>query len=175
VYVSYTDIFKPQSARDRDGKYLEPVVGKNYETGWKGEFYGRRLNSGVSLYLVRARQRRRARWRRQGAGHSRPGRRLPRRQRRQDQGIDMELAGELAAGWNVQAGYSHSRTEDADSQRLTTQLPMDTFRLWNTCSATGRLAAPDLGQQGQVELQQLGVFLPLPIPASPRTTTPWSA
>jgi outer membrane receptor for ferric coprogen and ferric-rhodotorulic acid len=137
VYVSYTDIFKPQSARDRDGKYLEPVVGKNYETGWKGEFYDGRLNSSVSLYLVE----------RDNVAELDGGAKVPGTRDQEDayravsgaktKGIDMELAGELAAGWNVQAGYSHSRTEDADSQRLTTQLPMDTFRLWNTYQLQG--------------------------------------
>ncbi|AZL73490.1 TonB-dependent siderophore receptor [Pseudomonas oryziphila] len=137
VYVSYTDIFKPQSARDREGKYLEPVVGKNYETGWKGEFYDGRLNSSVSLYLVE----------RDNVAELDGGAKVPGTRDQEDayravsgaktKGIDMELAGELATGWNVQAGYSHSRTEDADGQRLTAQLPMDTFRLWNTYQLQG--------------------------------------
>ena len=52
-------------------------------------------------------------------------------------GVDLELSGEVLPGWNVFTGYSHSRTEDADGNRLTTQLPMDTFRLWNTYRLQG--------------------------------------
>lgn len=50
VYASYTDIFQPQSSQDRNGNVLEPIVGKNYEMGWKGEFLNRRLNTSVAIY-----------------------------------------------------------------------------------------------------------------------------
>lgn len=52
-------------------------------------------------------------------------------------GIDLELAGEVLPGWNIQTGYSHSRTEDSDGNRQNTQLPMDTFRLWTTYRLQG--------------------------------------
>ncbi|MGE8590845.1 MAG: TonB-dependent siderophore receptor, partial [Alcaligenes sp.] len=38
TYVSYTDIFQPQANRDRNGSYLDPVQGQNYEVGVKGEY-----------------------------------------------------------------------------------------------------------------------------------------
>lgn len=40
MYASYTDIFMPQEAfnRDRDNKMLEPDEGQNYEIGLKAEF-----------------------------------------------------------------------------------------------------------------------------------------
>ncbi len=50
VYASYTDIFQPQSSQDRNGNVLDPIVGKNYEMGWKGEFLNRRLNTSVAIY-----------------------------------------------------------------------------------------------------------------------------
>jgi hypothetical protein len=31
LYASYTDIFDPQTMRDRRGIYLDPLKGKNYE------------------------------------------------------------------------------------------------------------------------------------------------
>ncbi|MFV0455439.1 MAG: TonB-dependent siderophore receptor, partial [Pseudomonas sp.] len=37
VYVSYTDIFKPQNYFDTSGSPIEPITGKNYEAGIKGE------------------------------------------------------------------------------------------------------------------------------------------
>jgi len=37
----------------------------------------------------------------------------------------------------VQTGYSHAKTKGADGERLTTQLPMDTFRLWTTYHLKG--------------------------------------
>jgi outer membrane receptor for ferric coprogen and ferric-rhodotorulic acid len=35
-YLSYTEIYKPQSTRDASGNFLPPVIGSNYETGIKG-------------------------------------------------------------------------------------------------------------------------------------------
>ncbi|WP_406819558.1 TonB-dependent siderophore receptor [Pseudomonas sp. KnCO4] len=134
VYVSYTDIFKPQSAQDVSGKTLEPVVGKNYELGWKGEFYEGRLNANAAVYLIQ----------RDNLAEEDGDNRTPDRTQAfravdgaETKGIDLELSGEVLPGWNLQTGYSHSRTEDADGNRLTTQLPMDTFRLWTTYRLQG--------------------------------------
>ena len=35
IYASYTSIFKPNSYKDRHERYLPPVLGNNYEIGWK--------------------------------------------------------------------------------------------------------------------------------------------
>ncbi|MFJ2982809.1 MULTISPECIES: TonB-dependent siderophore receptor [unclassified Pseudomonas] len=145
VYVSYTDIFKPQSSRDRDGKMLDPVVGKNYEMGWKGEFYEGRLNASVAAYLIK-----RDNVAELDGGFTVPGTNPEESAYRavngaETKGIDLELAGELSPGWNVQGGYSHSRTEDADGQRLTAQLPLDTLRLWSTYQLPGEWRRLTLG------------------------------
>ncbi|MDD2056476.1 TonB-dependent receptor [Pseudomonas sp. GD03860] len=136
VYASYTDIFKPQSSQDRTGKTLEPVVGKNYELGWKGEFYDGRLNANVAAYLVK-----RDNVAELDAGFTVPGTDEDAYRAvsgAKTKGVDLELSGELAPGWELQTGYSHSRTEDAEGERLTTQLPLDTFRLWTTYQLPGQ-------------------------------------
>lgn len=135
VYVSYTDIFKPQSSQDSSGKVLDPVVGKNYELGWKGEFYEGRLNANVAAYLIK-----RDNVAELDAGQTVPGTGNDAYKAvsgAKTKGLDLELSGELTPGWELQAGYSHSRTEDAQGQRLTTQLPLDTFRLWTTYKLAG--------------------------------------
>ncbi|CAM3748184.1 Ferric-pseudobactin 358 receptor [Pseudomonas reidholzensis] len=130
IYASYTDIFKPQTARDRTGKVLDPVVGLNYEMGWKGEFLEGRLNSSAAVYLIK----RDNLAERDGlflvSGSTDNAYRAV--SGAKTKGIDLELAGEVLPGWNVHTGYSHSRTEDASGTRLTPQLPLDTFRLWTT-------------------------------------------
>ena len=50
VYASYTSIFKPNSNKDINERYLKPVVGNNYEIGWKGEWFNRKLNTSVALF-----------------------------------------------------------------------------------------------------------------------------
>ncbi|MFV7791444.1 TonB-dependent receptor domain-containing protein, partial [Aliarcobacter lanthieri] len=49
TYVSYTEIFNPQSKKDRSGDYLDPETGFNYEVGLKGEWFDERLNSSIAL------------------------------------------------------------------------------------------------------------------------------
>jgi len=133
VYVSYTDIFKPQSNIDASGKPLDPEVGKNYEMGWKGEFLNGRLNANVAVYLVQ-----RDNFAEETTEPAPNGGNAYKAvDGAETQGVDLELSGEVLPGWNVFAGYSHSRTEDAAGNRLTTQLPMDTFRFWNTYRLPG--------------------------------------
>ncbi|WP_159449441.1 TonB-dependent receptor domain-containing protein, partial [Mycobacterium avium] len=50
VYASYTDIFNPQSERDASKKYLEPVVGSNYEVGLKGSLLEERVNVAAAYF-----------------------------------------------------------------------------------------------------------------------------
>lgn len=52
LYVSYTDIFKPQSVKDINGDYLDPIVGKSYETGIKGEYFEGKLTTSFSLFQI---------------------------------------------------------------------------------------------------------------------------
>ncbi|PRN01837.1 ferric-pseudobactin receptor [Pseudomonas sp. LLC-1] len=142
IYASYTDIFQPQSSQDKNGQVLAPVIGKNYEMGWKGEFYEGRLNASAALFVVE----------RDNFAELDPGQITPSRTSAyravdgaKTKGFDLEISGEVAPGWNVQAGYSHARTEDADGKRLNTQLPMDTLRLWTTYRLTGHWDKLTLG------------------------------
>lgn len=52
IYTSYTEIFKPQNHQDINGEYLDPIVGRNYEAGIKGEYFDGRLNAAVSIFRV---------------------------------------------------------------------------------------------------------------------------
>ena len=130
VYASYTDIFQPQSSQDRNGNVLDPIVGKNYETGWKGEFLNGRLNTSVAIY--RSQKDNVAEL---DAGYTVPGTdnsayRAAKGAR--TTGIDLEVAGEILPGWNMHAGFSHAKSEDAQGSQLLTQLPVNTLRLWTT-------------------------------------------
>ena len=52
AYASYTSIFKPQTYRNADGAYLNPVTGKSYETGLKGDWFNSRLTATLSLFRM---------------------------------------------------------------------------------------------------------------------------
>lgn len=132
LYASYTDIFKPQISLDRSGKMLDPVIGSNYEVGWKGEFFGGRLNANAALYLIQ-----RENLAIQDGTVLNSDRTAYRAEKGETKGIDLEISGELLPNWNAQASYSYSRTEDPEGDRLLTQLPMDSIRLWNTYRFSG--------------------------------------
>lgn len=52
LYASYTSIFEPNSNQRKDKSYLDPVTGANYEIGWKGEWFDRKLNTSFALFDI---------------------------------------------------------------------------------------------------------------------------
>ena len=50
LYASYTEIFQPISNVDPSGQLLNPVTGKSYEVGVKGEFLDGALNASLALF-----------------------------------------------------------------------------------------------------------------------------
>ncbi|MFC6335537.1 TonB-dependent siderophore receptor [Pseudomonas sp. CCM 7891] len=133
VYVSYSDIFTPQSAKDTSGTPLKPIVGKNYEVGIKGEYLDGALNA--SLALFRVDQENRAvqvlvancpqATCNEASGEIR------------SQGIDFELQGALTENWQVGGGYTYARLhtikDNANpqnvNQRFDTDTPEHMFKL----------------------------------------------
>ncbi|TFW41082.1 TonB-dependent siderophore receptor [Pseudomonas fluorescens] len=126
VYVSYSDIFTPQSAKDTAGTPVKPIVGKNYEVGIKGEYLGGALNASVALFRV-DQQNRATKVTVQtcpqtecyeASGEIR------------SQGIDFELQGALTDNWQVGGGYTYARThtikDDANPQKVNQQFDTDT-------------------------------------------------
>ncbi|WP_348638863.1 ferric-rhodotorulic acid/ferric-coprogen receptor FhuE [Chromohalobacter japonicus] len=53
TYLSYSEIFQPQSYRLAGGNgYLDPLVGKNYETGIKAAWFDGLLNASFSVFRL---------------------------------------------------------------------------------------------------------------------------
>lgn len=50
AYASYTEIFKPQNQLDSSGSVIQPMTGKNYELGLKGEYFNGALNASMALF-----------------------------------------------------------------------------------------------------------------------------
>lgn len=57
LYASYTSIFEPNSNQRKDKSYLDPVTGSNYEIGWKGEWFDRKLNTSFALFDIEQKNR----------------------------------------------------------------------------------------------------------------------
>ncbi|WP_282342884.1 TonB-dependent siderophore receptor [Pseudomonas sp. PS02288] len=134
AYVSYTEIFNPQTYRDRDGNVLKPTTGKNKEIGLKGEYLDGRLNASVSLFEARL----------DNLGQIDAGQILSDGTQAyygasgtKSRGIDVDLQGELMTDWNLYAGVSHFTGSDSSDARLSSQLPRTTARLFTTYRLPG--------------------------------------
>ncbi|MGH8486885.1 MAG: TonB-dependent siderophore receptor, partial [Pseudomonas sp.] len=116
VYVSYSDIFTPQSSKDTSANPVKPIVGKNYEVGIKGEYFDGALNASLALFRVDQENRavqvfvpdcpQASCYEASGEIRS--------------QGVDIELQGALTENWQVGGGYTYARLhtikDDANPQ-----------------------------------------------------------
>jgi outer membrane receptor for ferric coprogen and ferric-rhodotorulic acid len=141
LFTSYTEIFKPQSNRDVNGRYLDPIDGRSYEVGIKGEHFNGKLNSALTLFrtlqnnvaapvydddgeIVKLPD---------GSDASQPIDGTVSR------GFEFELTGELREGWNASLGWTHYLIDDADGHAVRTFVPRTLARLYTTWKPGGVL------------------------------------
>ncbi|VFR44953.1 TonB-dependent siderophore receptor [plant metagenome] len=148
VYASYTRIFEPQSATDRDGGTLAPITGTNYEAGLKGEYFGGRLNASAAVFLIK--QQNRAVDDVDGPNPC-PGATSGYCQRAsgevESKGVDLQLSGELSRGWQLGLGYTYAKAEytkdDSPANiglRVNTRDPEHQFKLFTSYRLAGELS-----------------------------------
>ncbi|MDO4643094.1 MAG: TonB-dependent siderophore receptor [Cardiobacteriaceae bacterium] len=106
VYANYSSIFKAQSSTDENGRVLDPVIGNNYEVGWKGEWFDGNLNTSVALFQIEQKNRpismtnpttNRSYAIASGKVRSR--------------GLDAEVSGNLSENWKLFAGYTYNTSK----------------------------------------------------------------
>ena len=135
LYTSFATIYNPQSSIDRYGALLDPQKGDTYEAGIKSSFLGGRVTSSAAVYQIKQDNIAEA-----DSGYFVPGttntasRAIKGATTR---GIDLELNGTLARGWNVAASYNFSTSKDATGQRINTTFPRQMARLWTTYRLPG--------------------------------------
>lgn len=126
LYASYTDIFKPQSQRNVDGKRLDPVKGRTYEVGYKGAFLDDKVQTQLALFQSR-----------QNNVATRDGTNVVRgtesnatpetayvgRDGNKVEGFDVEVFGQLTPEFSLNGGYTYSRSKDRDGKAINTDMP----------------------------------------------------
>ncbi|NWJ23933.1 TonB-dependent receptor [Rhizobium sp. RM] len=128
VYGSYTSIFKQQAYRDKNNAIIDPTTGSNFEAGIKGAFYDDRLNVSLAGFYIKQDD--------LATRDRSVTARLP------DgtfayksidgaitRGVELEVSGEVLPGWQLGGGFTHSRTEDAEGQRISTVIPENMIRI----------------------------------------------
>ena len=156
TYASYTEIFQPQTARDRSGSYLDPVDGKSYEIGVKGAWFDNRLNASVAAFRIEQ----------DNVAQvtselipSRPGEFAYIAARGTvSRGFEFELNGELAPGWNATFGASRYVAKDINDADINTNLPQTTIKLFTSYTPQS-LSALTVG--GGANWQN-GIYYPVP-------------
>ncbi|WP_194790940.1 TonB-dependent siderophore receptor [Pseudomonas sp. UFMG81] len=129
AYASYTTIFKPQSREDVGGSYLDPEEGVNYELGIKSEFWDKRLTTAFSVFEVRQDNLAVA----DGSNLAPDGNQAYRAESgTKTRGFEMEMAGEILPDWQVSASYTYAEIKDSDNERLLTEVPRDTLKLFTS-------------------------------------------
>jgi len=135
AYVSYTGIFNPQSYQDRDANWLDPLEGKSYEAGVKGEFLEGRLNASAAVFQIDQ----------DNVAQADPGQMVPGTTNQaytaakgtRSRGFDLEVSGEVTPGWNLAAGWSHWTARDGEGNAIQTDQPRSLVRVFTTYQLPG--------------------------------------
>ncbi|WP_137974160.1 TonB-dependent siderophore receptor [Pseudomonas sp. F(2018)] len=135
AYASYTNIFLPQARRDASGQQLDPIIGDSSELGLKGEWFGGRLNASAAVFGIKQNNLGVA------TGDRFPGtfENIYEAADVESKGFELEVSGELAAGWNVSAGYTQFRVEDEEGHDANTLYPTKLLRTFTTYRVPGIL------------------------------------
>jgi len=143
VYASYTEIFKPQSERTATGELIEPLVGKSAEIGLKSSFLDDRLHTTVSIFNLE--QDNVAQIDTDFVGTPVQTTAYITAQGTKSAGFEVEVVGQPVDGWNITAGYSQYKAEDADGKDINTDNPTKQFKLLSTYQFNGDLAGLTIG------------------------------
>jgi outer membrane receptor for ferric coprogen and ferric-rhodotorulic acid len=149
IYASYTEIFNPQNYQDANGSYLDPLEGKAYEVGLKSSYLQDRLHTTLALFKIDQDNLATAAGTVVIGGN--PVTYYKAAQGTESKGFEVEVVGEPVAGWNISAGYSQFKAEDAEGKRVATTSPEKQFKLFTTYQFVDHL--PQLTVGGGVNWQ----------------------
>lgn len=138
LFASYTKIFKPQSywVSVLNGASVDPEEGTGYEAGVKGSFHDGRLNTSLSVFQTDRTNM--AVWNASAASYDILG-------EARSRGVELELNGELAKGWQIGGGYAFAATKDMAGVRQLREVPRHTLKLFTSYRLPGDWSRITLG------------------------------
>lgn len=143
VFASYTEIFTPQNYRNVSGAFLDPISGISQEVGIKGEHFDGRLNTALTLFDTRQ----------DNVATAAVGQTLPDGITQayyavdgaSSRGFELEINGDLTPGWNASLGWSYSKLEDAEGNKINAYIPTTLVRLFTSWTLPGNLDKLKIG------------------------------
>jgi len=143
AYVSYTSIFNPQTARDRNGNYLDPLEGDNYEAGLKADMMDGRLRASAAVFRIEQ-----SNFAVPDDGHFVPGTTDIASRPAQgvvSKGYEIEMQGEVLPAWDISVGWTHFKAQDPDGIDVQAHQPRSVFRMATRYDFSGALDRFSLG------------------------------
>ncbi|WP_169752199.1 TonB-dependent siderophore receptor [Campylobacter mucosalis] len=127
LYTSYTSIFKPQSVKDANDKYLDPINGKDYEIGIKGDYFDGALSASFGLFRIE-----------QdklgvdtGRKNSATGESIYEAKKGvTSKGFEIDASGNITKNFTISTGVTHFNAKDAEGKKYDTQSSRTTANLF---------------------------------------------
>lgn len=128
IYTSYTDIFNPQDKQSVSGSYLDPIEGKNYEIGVKGEYFDGRLNASLSIFRIEQ----------DNVAQKIPGVKVigttkdayEMAEGVTSKGFEFDIAGAITEAWSINFGLANFEAKEANGDKYATHVSRTTANLF---------------------------------------------
>jgi outer membrane receptor for ferric coprogen and ferric-rhodotorulic acid len=143
LYGSYTEIFKPQQSIDRNGRQLDPVVGKAYELGLKSTFFSGGLHTTLSAFRIEQDN-----VAQPDTSFLIPGTIFEASRAAEgttSKGYEFEVVGRPVPGWETSFSYTSFAAKDADDVDVNTFQPRKLLKLFTTYQFVNALPALTVG------------------------------
>lgn len=147
IYASYTSIFKPQSFKDKNGKLLKPVVGKDYEVGIKGEYFGGSLQASLGFFKI-IQDRLGVRSNEKVLGSSEQA--YEAKKGVTSKGFELDINGDVNENISLSFGLAHFNAKDANGNKFDTESARTTANLFAKYSLANFRAGAGLNYASKI-------------------------
>ena len=165
LYASHTEIFTPQDAYDRNGQFLDAIVGTNQEIGVKSSYLDGALQTAFAVFRIEQDNLAQA-----DSDYNDPANNFfPSFAARgaESKGFELEVIGRINQQWNLSAGYSQFNAEDRNGVDINANHPRKKLNLFSTYEFTKLLAGLTLGGGFSWESESYSDMLTLPTAGTP--------
>ncbi|MBZ9613204.1 TonB-dependent siderophore receptor [Rheinheimera maricola] len=159
LYASHTEIFTPQNAYDRNGNFLDAIVGSNQEIGVKSSFLDGVLQTAFAVFRIEQDNLAQA-----DAAYNDPANNFfPSFAARgsESKGFELEVIGRVDDSWNISAGYSQFSAQDRNGVDINVNHPRKKLNLFSTYEFTDTLAGLTVGGGLSWESESYSDVIPL--------------